>query len=94
MDKEGRDKFGNDKDGRSKLDKESGFYYDINDEGIEYLIAHATIKDVGEDWILTKEWRHRQERGDFFPNAKPGQRWKILYNGNNPWTGIKSAVEI
>lgn len=94
MDKEGRDKFGMDKDGRSKADKKRRFYYDANDKGIEYLIAHATIKDIGDDWIETREWQHRQKRGDFFPDVEPGQRWNISYNGNSPWTGIKNAAKI
>lgn len=83
-----------DKDGRNERDRDQSFHYAINSEGIECLIAHATIKKVGVDWILTRQWRHKQKRGDFFPNAKPGQRWNISYNGNSPWTGIKSAVKI
>lgn len=79
---------------RSKLDEKNRFYYDTNNEGREYLIAHATIKDVGDDWILTKEWQHRQARDGFFPDVKPGQRWNISYNGNTPWAGIKGAVKI
>jgi hypothetical protein len=84
----------NDKDGRTKLDKRNEFYYAVNEEGIEYLIAHATIKEVGDDWILTKQWQHRQVLGDFFPDVKPGQRWYISYKGNSPWTGIKDAEKI
>ena len=88
------DKFGGDKDGRSKFDKKSDFYYGVNGEGGEYLIAHAAIEDFGDAWILTKEWAHKITRGDFFPDVEPGQRWSISYNGNSPWTGIKSAVKI
>jgi hypothetical protein len=90
---EGLDKFRRDKDGRTEYDKECNFYYADNDKGVEYLIAHATIKEVGDDWILTDQWPHKQTRGDFFPGVKPGGRWNISYNGQNPWTDIKSAVK-
>jgi hypothetical protein len=79
---------------RSKRDVEWGFFYDVNKEGGEYLIALATIKDIKTDRILTKEWPHWQKRGSFFSDAKKGQRWRIVYEGNNAWTPIVSTERI
>lgn len=59
-----------------------------------YLIAYATIKKVTDSEVLTKEWPHMQKRGGFFPDVREGQRWKITYNGSNPWTGIASAERV
>jgi len=76
---------------RSQLDIEKNFHYGVNDEGLEYLIAHATIKKVTDNEILTEEWPHLQMRGDFFPKVASGQKWRITYSGNTPWTSIISA---
>ena len=83
-----------DQDGRTRGDRKRNFHYSVNSEGIEYLIAHATIKKVTKDGIWTEEWPHKQERGGFFLDAKKGQKWDISYNGNSPWTLISSAMRI
>ena len=83
-----------DQDGRTRGDRKRNFHYSVNSEGIEYLIAHATIEEVTEDEILTEEWPHKQAMSDFFPDVKKGQKWHISYNGNNPWTLISSAIHI
>ncbi len=83
-----------DQDGRSPGDKKSNFHYSIKPEGGEYLIAHATIKKFSKDGIWTKEWPHKQVRGDFFPGVQRGQKWHITYNGNSPWTLISSTRRV
>jgi hypothetical protein len=82
---------GVDQDGRTPSDIKRNFHYSSRPGKGEYLIAYATIKKVGKDSILTEEWPHEQAKGDFFPGARKGQKWTITYNGNSPWTLIRSA---